>query len=111
MIYAPALLIFVLMIPLAFGRSLAINTPAFIFSPMLIGVVGMAPYSFFLRQKSQKHEFEADRLAAEVTGNVAAAKSALRKITLNSVAPGVHDTDMGAHPTISARLAALSELR
>ncbi len=93
-------------IVLLLGKSM-FATPGFLFTPMLLPLVVVLPMGFLQRRMMQTEEFQADRLALQATGDPGAARRALRRITLNSDLPGVHDTDMSSHPTVGARLAAL----
>ena len=105
--FAPMALTLIPMGILLIGGHTAFSTPAFIFTPFLVPIVLMVPYGAFLRRMVKGQEFDADRLAVTATGDPVAAGNALRKVTLNSAQPGLHDMDMAAHPTVSARLAAL----
>ncbi len=110
MIYLPAVFAAVPMFAILAGRSLAVSSPSFIFTPMLIPIGLMFPYVFYMRRVMREQEFAADRLAIYATGDAATAQIALRKITLNSASPGVHDLDMATHPAVDARLAAMATM-
>ena len=107
----PAVLIGILFIALAFGKSMVISRPQFIFSPFLIFLVGGIPWSIYLRKLSRSQEFEADALAVKTTANAVAAESALTKVALNSSSPAIHEVDGLMHPAISARIQAIRALQ
>jgi STE24 endopeptidase len=108
LLWGPMAVVMILFLALIWGRSFAVSTPGFIFTPFLIPILFTVPYGAYVRRLMQKQELEADQLAVTATGDPKAAIETLRKITLNSSSPGVHDTDMSSHPAVGARIAALS---
>lgn len=86
----------------------AVN-PALLTPVMLFVFVGIFSRSFGSK-KAREEELEADAFATRLTGNPAAAESALRKITLNSTLPGIHAVDMKTHPAVDARIDAIRRL-
>jgi hypothetical protein len=95
---------------LMFGKSFAVTTSGFIFSPFLIVLVAYVPVLLGISAMRRKMEFAADKLAVETTGNPAAAVEALIFVTTNSAIPGIHQVDTTTHPEIAKRIAAIQML-
>ncbi|RYG37594.1 hypothetical protein EON81_06265 [bacterium] len=87
-----------------------IGNPLVLLGPFLAVMVITVPWGFTIRRMRRAHEFEADRLAVETTGDREAGISALRKTTLNDASPGIHDTDVSTHPDVTARIGAMRAL-
>lgn len=83
------------------SRELVLAVPFLGLAILFIG------FSFLRRQR----EYAADRDALKATGNLAAAESALDKITQHSAMPYLHDSgDLLTHPKLSKRIAALRRI-
>jgi Zn-dependent protease with chaperone function len=82
--------------------------PGYAFGSMVIAGAYMA---VAVRILFKRQEYEADRLALEVTGNLDAAESALRKSMFGWTMPHMHDIDdQSTHPAMSRRIDALRKL-
>lgn len=103
----PFLLMLIDVVCVAMGLKMSIVTPSFILTPIVVVPLLMLPFTVVIRKWRRTGEFDADRMAVETTGNPQAAISALRKITLNSTQPGIHDVDMSSHPAVNQRLQAI----
>lgn len=70
----------------------------------------MIPIAIIPRWIGRKQEFAADAYATRLVGNKEAGIKALKKLTLGSTLPGIHDVDMDGHPALQKRIAKIEAL-
>ncbi len=107
LVMAGTLLVALPTIVLGAGLMQGFWAPAF----ALLTMIGGLLVAFVgTRLLTRHHEFVADREALRITGNLAAAESALVKVVRNTPMPHLHEVpELTAHPILSRRLRALRE--